>query len=435
MGTVNIHVHELTRVEGHGDIILNASDGTIEELKWAVTEAPRFFEAMFRGRSWRDASLLGSRICGICAVAHASTSVRATEEAFGLKLSEQDLKFRLLNYHGEMLESHVLHLMFLVAPDALGAPSVLPLAASHPEAVKMALRCKKMGNMLSDAICGRKLHPVAMTPGGWTALPSERQMREVKAYVDAREDDIKMMVDLIVSVVPNFPDYLVGFERETEFISLTHPDEFALYRGDIKSTDTKKVTDHRKYKDIITERIVEHSSSKWTAANRSSYAVGSLARCNNNAAQLNAQAKAVADAVGWKPISCKTFDYNVTRLVETVHSYYEAKRGIDELLDTGWKHEPPDVKPKAGRGVGVCEAPRGLLIHDYTYDDKGIITEANCIVPTTENHGSIEDDFRALVPQILDKPQDEIAHALEMLVRTYDPCISCSVHMLNVKFV
>jgi coenzyme F420-reducing hydrogenase alpha subunit len=93
------------------------------------------------------------------------------------------------------------------------------------------------------------------------------------------------------------------------------------------------------------------------------------------------------------------------------------------------------VTPKAGRGVGVCEAPRGLLIHDYTYDDKGIITEANCIVPTCENHGSIEDDIRVLAPQIIDRPQPEIAHALEMLVRTYDPCVSCSVHMLNVKFV
>ena len=435
MSTINLHVHELTRVEGHGDIILNAKDGTIEELKWAVTEAPRFFEAMFRGRSWQDASLLGSRICGICAVAHASTSVRATEEAFGLKLSDQDLKFRLLNYHGEMLESHVLHLMFLVAPDALGVPSVLPLAATHPEAVKMALRCKKMGNLISDVVCGRKLHPVAMTPGGWTGLPSQKQMLELKKYVDARESDIKMMVDLIVSVVPNFPDYLVNFERETEFLSLTHPDEFALYRGDLRSTDTEKVTDHRQYKDVIKERIVPHSTAKWTSSQRSSYAVGALARCNNNAGQLNKEAKAVAAAVGFKPVVHKPFYMNVAQLIETVHSYYEAKRGIDELLDTGWKHEYPVVKPRAGRGVGVCEAPRGLLIHDYTYDDKGIITEANCIVPTCENHGNIEDDFRALVPQILDKPQDVIAHTLEMLVRTYDPCISCSVHMLNVKFV
>ena len=93
------------------------------------------------------------------------------------------------------------------------------------------------------------------------------------------------------------------------------------------------------------------------------------------------------------------------------------------------------MTPKAGRGVGVCEAPRGLLIHDYTYDDKGIITEANCIVPTCENHGSIEDDIRVLAPKIINKPQPEIAHCLEILVRTYDPCVSCSVHMLNVKFV
>jgi len=435
MSSVNIHVHELTRVEGHGDIVLNARDGTIEELKWAVTEAPRFFEAMFRGRSWRDASLLGSRICGICAVAHASTSVRATEEAFGLRLSKQDLKFRLLNYHGEMLESHVLHLMFLVAPDAFNAPSVLPLAESHPQAVKMALRCKKCGNMISDTICGRKLHPIAMTPGGWTALPSVKQMRKLKDYVDAREGDFKDMVGVVSGALANFPDHLLNFQRQTEYLSLTHPHEFALYRGEIKSSDTGKVTEHREYKSVIKERIVPHSTAKWTSARRSSYGVGSLARCNNNFDQLNHEAKAVAKAIGWEPVSYHPFDYNITQLIETVHCYYEAKRGIAELLDTGWKHETPEVKPRAGRGVGMCEAPRGLLIHDYTYDERGIITEANCIVPTCENHGNIEDDFRALVPQILDKPQDEIAHTLEMLVRAYDPCISCSVHMLNVKFV
>ncbi|MFP4056559.1 MAG: Ni/Fe hydrogenase subunit alpha [Candidatus Brocadiia bacterium] len=435
MSTVNVHVHELTRVEGHGDIVLNAENGEIVDLKWAVTEAPRFFEAMFKGRSWRDASYLGSRICGICAVAHASTSVRATEEAFGLQLSEQDLAFRQLNYHGEMLESHVLHLMFLVAPDAFNAPSVLPLAASHPEAVKMALRCKKCGNMISDVVCGRKLHPVAMTPGGWTALPSVHQMRQLKHYVDEREDDFKMMVDVLAEAIPNIPASLRDFERETEYLSLAHPEEYALYRGDIKSTDTGEVTDHRDYHSVIQERVVPHSTAKWTSSQRSSYGVGALARCNNNFDQLNDQAKAVADAVGWKPVSYKPFDYNVTQLIETIHSYYEAKRLIDELLDSGWEHQPPEVEPKAGRGVGVCEAPRGLLIHDYTYDEKGIITEANCIVPTCENHGNIEDDFRALVPGILDHPQEEIAHTLEMLVRAYDPCISCSVHMLRVRFV
>jgi coenzyme F420-reducing hydrogenase alpha subunit len=260
-------------------------------------------------------------------------------------------------------------------------------------------------------------------------------MLDLKKYVDEREDDFKMMVDVLAAAIPAFPDYFLNFERETEYLSLTHPDEFALYRGDIKSTDTGKVTDHREYKSVINERVVPHSTAKWTSSQRSSFGVGALARCNNNFDQLNDQAKAVAAAVGWKPVSHKPFDYNVAQLLEVVHSYYDAKRLIDELLDTGWKHEPPQVKPKAGRGVGICEAPRGLLIHDYTYDDDGIITEANCIVPTCENHGNIEDDFRALVPQILDKPQDEIAHTLEMLVRAYDPCISCSVHMLNVTFV
>jgi coenzyme F420-reducing hydrogenase alpha subunit len=259
-------------------------------------------------------------------------------------------------------------------------------------------------------------------------------MREVQKYVDARESDIKMMVDVVTSVVPLFPDYLVGFERQTEFISLTHPDEFALYRGDIKSTDTGKVTDHRKYKEVIKERIVPHSTSKWTSSQRSSFAVGALARCNNNAGQLNKEASALASALGFKPVVHKPFFNNVAQLIETVHCYYEAKRLIDELLDTGWKHEPPQVTPRAGRGVGVCEAPRGLLIHDYTYDDKGIITEANCIVPTCENHGSIEDDIRLYLPAVVNLPQDEMVDAMEKLIRAYDPCISCSAHFLKVEW-
>jgi coenzyme F420-reducing hydrogenase alpha subunit len=292
-----------------------------------------------------------------------------------------------------------------------------------------------MGTMISDVICGRKLHPIAMMPGGWSYLPPPKKMRELKKYVDEREADVKLMVEVVASVVPNVPAYLRDFARETEYLSLTHPTEYALYRGEIKSTDTKKVTDHREYKSVIKERIVPHSTSKWTSSQRTSFGVGALPRINNNFSQLNKEAMAVAKAVGFKPISYKTFDYNVAQLIETVHCYYEAKRLIDELLDTGWKHEMPEVKPKAGRGVGICEAPRGTLIHDYTYDERGLITEANCIVPTTENHGNIEDDFRALVPKILDKPQAEIAHALEILVRCYDPCVSCSVHMLNVRFV
>jgi coenzyme F420-reducing hydrogenase alpha subunit len=107
---------------------------------------------------------------------------------------------------------------------------------------------------------------------------------------------------------------------------------------------------------------------------------------------------------------------------------------IDQLLAKGVKQEETKVKPKAGRGIGAVEAPRGILFHDYTYDERGVLTEANCIIPTNQNHNNIQKDMESLVPQIIDKSEDEIRLALEMLVRAYDPCISCSAHLLKVTF-
>ena len=112
----------------------------------------------------------------------------------------------------------------------------------------------------------------------------------------------------------------------------------------------------------------------------------------------------------------------------------DSVRIIDELLQRGIKDEKVEIKPKAGRGIGVVDVPRGILIHDYTYDNDGICTKANCIIPTNQNHSNIQRDMEAFVPQIVDKPQAEVELLLEMLVRAYDPCISCSTHYLKVNF-
>jgi len=126
----------------------------------------------------------------------------------------------------------------------------------------------------------------------------------------------------------------------------------------------------------------------------------------------------------------------VAQVIECVHCHEECRTIMKTLLDSGLKRdEVPQVQVKAGRGVGATEAPRGLLIHDYTYDDGGLITDANCIIPTNQNLANIDDDMQKLVPEIIDRDHGEIRLLLEMLVRAYDPCISCSVHMLDVKFV
>jgi len=126
---------------------------------------------------------------------------------------------------------------------------------------------------------------------------------------------------------------------------------------------------------------------------------------------------------------------NIAQVVECVHCAETAVGRLETLIDRGVAAEPIEVKPREGRGVGAVEVPRGILFHDYTYDKQGRIVEANCVIPTGQNLANIDLDMQALVPQILDRPKEEIQLLCEMLVRAYDPCISCSAHMLEVEFV
>ena len=132
MTTVNVNVHHLTRVEGHGNIVVDVRDGELVKCQLEIVEAPRFFEAMLRGRPYYEASHITSRICGICATGHATASLRATENALGIEVSQQTELLRKLVFHGEIIDSHVLHVCMLVAPDFFDVGSVLPLATSHP---------------------------------------------------------------------------------------------------------------------------------------------------------------------------------------------------------------------------------------------------------------------------------------------------------------
>jgi coenzyme F420-reducing hydrogenase alpha subunit len=185
----------------------------------------------------------------------------------------------------------------------------------------------------------------------------------------------------------------------------------------------------------VKEFVVPHSTAKHAKANRDSYMVGALARVNNNYDQLSPLAKAAAEQLGLKVPCYNTFMNSVAQVVEVAHCVEDGIQVIDQLLSNGLKEEDLSVEVKAGRGIGIADVPRGMLVHDYTYDENGIMVNANCSIPTNQNYANLELDMRALVPQIIDRPEEEVSHLLEMLVRAYDPCISCSVHLLNVKFV
>jgi sulfhydrogenase subunit alpha len=426
--TTHIDVHHVTRVEGHGNIVVDIKDGKLHRCDLQIVEAPRFFEAMLRGQPYDQASHLSSRICGICAVTHATTSLRATEKALGVEPSDQTILLRKLNLNAEMMDSHILHFYMLVAPDLLGEASVIPLAKSAPEVVTRALRMKSVAGNICAVVGGRHTHPVCMTVGGFTHLPSEAQMIELLDQLVAMRTDLDATVDLFQGL------QLPSFERDTEFLALHQNDEYCFMDGEIASSDggTWPVEE---YLAVTNEYMVDHSTAKHAHHQREAYMVGALARFNINHAQLHPKAQAAASAFNMTSKCINPYWNSLAQIVEVVHCTENAILLTERLLQQGIAaEEPSPISHLSGEGIGACEAPRGTLYHHYVIED-GILTDANCVIPTAQNLANVEADMRELVPQSLDRSPEEMTIALEMLVRAYDPCISCSAHMVEVNFV
>lgn len=435
---VNINVEYLTRVEGHGNIVINVKDGKLDTCRLDIVEAPRFFEGMLRERSIFEAQHITSRICGICACGHTLASIQAAEDALGITPTEQTIKLRKLLLHYEMLDSHILHIYLLVAPDLLGVKSFVPLIKSHNEVVRRALRMKKTCNDLCDILVGRHVHPISAIVGGFTKLPRPKDLDAMLNMLKGMRPDMEATVELAASL--KFPE----FERDTEYVALVSDEsEYPLLMGDIGSTDGVRMN-KKDYSKITNEFVVPHSSAKHAKLSRESYAVGALARFNLNSEKLHPKAKEVAAAVGLKPKCINPYLNTVAQLIECVHCLEDAISILEDLKNTPLNYneeivvglnEQGKIPVRPGNGVGAVEVPRGILFHNYQTDGNGIIRDTNCIIPTSQNTGNIEYDMMKLVPEILDKSDEEITLAIEMLVRSYDPCISCSAHFLDIRFI
>lgn len=435
---VQINVEYLTRVEGHGNIVIDVKEGRLTTCRLDIVESPRFFEGMLRGRSVFEAQHITSRICGICACGHTLASIQAAEDALAIPPSEQTVKLRKLLLHLEFLDSHLLHIYLLVAPDLLGVKSFVPLIDTHSKVVRRALRLKKICNDMCEILVGRHVHPISATVGGFTKLPSEKDLDALLNMFEGMRPDMEATVELISAL--KFPE----FERDTEYVALvSDANEYPLLMGDLASTDGVR-KEKSEYRSVTNEFVVPHSSAKHTKLSRESYAVGSLARFNLNYERLHPKAKEVASALGMRPKCINPYLNTAAQLVESIHCLEDAiaiveglqQDGIcyDEVILIGL-NEQAKVPVKAGKGFGAVEVPRGVLFHNYEIDEKGVITNANCVIPTNQNLNNIEHDMEKLVPEILLKNDEQITLALEMLVRAYDPCISCSTHFLDVRFV
>jgi coenzyme F420-reducing hydrogenase alpha subunit len=435
---LDIKVEYVTRVEGHGNIVVNVKEGKIEKCEFHVVESPRLFEGMLRGRSIFEAQHITSRICGICSCGHTLASIQAAEDALGVEPTAQTVKLRKLLLDYEFLDSHLLHIYLLAAPDVLGVPSFVPLIKTHNAVVRRALRMKKAVNDVCDILVGRHVHPITAIVGGFTKLPS---VKEIDAQIKILEDMAPDMVEtLAIAKILKFPDY----HRETEYVALVSDDgEYPLLMGDIGSTDGKRFK-KADYKKATNEFIDPRSSAKFTKLSRESFFVGALARFNLNSKKLHPQAQAVAAELGLKPVCHNPYLNTVAQIVEVVHCYYHALEILQDIRKNGLDYkqavtvgvnEKGTVPVRAGSGVGSVEVPRGILHHHYETDAAGMIKLADCIIPTNSNINNIEHDFAKLLPEIITLPKETITLRLEMMVRAYDPCISCSAHYLDVKYV
>jgi sulfhydrogenase subunit alpha len=425
----SIVVDEVCRVEGHGGITVAIQNGKVSEVKFDIFEGSRFFEPLLKGRPYDEVASITSRICAICSFGHTVASVQATEDAFGVKVSPQTIRLRDLMMQAEMIESHALHLFCLVLPDLLGYPSAIHMAADHKEAVAMGLGLKKLGNTLREVLGGRAIHPCNAVVGGFGKVPAADSLAALQGPLEKALDDSMKAVDLFASL--ENPNYA---ESPTLYAALDSLGGIYGYFGQDILVSTGERLNIHDYRKLTNEKTVSHSHAKHSLFAGKPFMTGSLARLILNENKLKGKAKEAKEKLGLKLPSDNIFDNNLAQAVELVFSIERSHEIISGLLREGLRPEGlPLIKPRASQGVGAVEVPRGTLYHSYSYDDQGRILEADIITPTAQNLANVEKDFRAAVERLPGEPQDKLAFKLEMVARAYDPCISCSVHLIEIK--
>ncbi|MBI3746314.1 MAG: Ni/Fe hydrogenase subunit alpha [Chloroflexi bacterium] len=418
-------VENLTRVEGEGSLRLRVRDGIVEEAQLAIFEAPRYFEALVAGRTPDEVIDIVARICGICPVAYQMSAVHAFEDLFGIAVDPQVRALRRLLYCGEWIESHALHIYLLHAPDFLGYPSAVELARDHRELVTDGLRLKKSGNHLLSILGGRPIHPVSVKVGGFSRMPLRKELTALRPSLDEALRLSQATVDIVAGLEAP------AFEREPRLVSLKHRAEYPLNDGRIVSTDGVNLRPSDWGEAFHEVQVPWSNALQSRGGDGLPYLLGPSARVVLASDQLHPLAKeALARTGALESIRRNPYRSIVARAVELVHATAEAIDIIDAYVRPG----EPSVAytPRPGVAAWATEAPRGLLFHRYVVGDDGKVAAATIVPPTSQNQAAIEADLATFAPAVLDLPMAEATHRLEQLIRSYDPCISCATHFLDL---
>jgi coenzyme F420-reducing hydrogenase alpha subunit len=423
-GRRTIEVGALARVEGEGALHLVVENGRLVELRLEIYEPPRFFEAFLRGRAAAELPDLVARICGICPVAYQMSAVHALESIFGVEIEPGTRALRRLYYCGEWLESHLLHMVFLAAPDFLGLADGFEVARLQRGQVERALRLRKLGNRIISLLGARPVNPVGVCVGGFHRVPTRSELADLAEELRRARGEAETLLRWLATLaVPARP-------AEIELVALRHAGEYPMNEGNLVSSAGLDVPASAFF-DHFAESQVPHSNALHCRRRGGGpYLVGPLARLLLNRDRLSPAARAACDALGTRFERPDPYASLFARGIEVIQAIDDAVRAIDAFeppreASAGWA-------PRAGIGHGATEAPRGLLYIRVETDARGDVAEIRIVPPTSQNQARIEEDLRTLAPEVLTLSDEEARRRCETAIRNYDPCISCATHFLRL---
>lgn len=419
---MNIRINHIAKMEGHAGFMASVLNGDVKSAKMEIQEGIRLIEGVLIGRHFQDVPVVAQRICGICPVVHNLTSIKAIENAMGVKVTAETEKVRTLMELAQIIHSHGLHLFFLSLADFLNIENDLTLIKEYPEEAKKAIKIREYGMDIIRIIGGRVIHPLTNEVGGFKKAPEPEELKKIVQNGNEILQSALELGEFFRKI--KIPD----FERETEYVGLSGNGEYAIYDGDIISSKGLHVP-VEKFEQNFQELQRQKEVVKRVEHNGESYMVGAIARVNLNRDKLKENALKYLESLNLKFPDYNPFHNIFFQMVEIIHSIEECQKIAAELLHLNLQNILTEkYEIKAGGGVAAVEAPRGTLYYHIDLDEKGYVKNANIITPTAQFLSNLEDDIAEYIPQIENFEGKEKEKKLRAFIRAYDPCISCAVH-------
>ncbi len=424
-----ISVNPLARVEGNGGISATIDGKAVTDVKFTINEGPRLIERLTVGRSPEEDVSMSPRICAICSISHKNAVLRAMENALSVEVPPKVVLMRELMHMGEMIESHSLHVYYLALPDYVGFPNAIAMASKFDLEVKIALEMKHFGNHIMKVIGGRYIHGENPVIGGFGKYPTEKELYWIKSRAIQFMPFVHKTLNLFCEL--DYPDCP---EDETLYACCEPGNESYGFWGDEILLSSREKFFRDDYEKLTNEFIVSHSYAKRSRYKGNPYSVGALARVNILGDRLKNESGKMYKKYFNDRWKTNPLFHNAAQALEILYCFERIPELVDEVVK--YTEDPPIVpyKSKEGTGTGIVEAPRGLLIHHHEIKD-GLVHHVDIVTPTAQNAEDIERYCYIAAQKLLDrgKEEDQIRDRLELVVRAFDPCISCSAHMAELK--